>query len=224
MSITLAFDVYGTLVDTNGVVALLKDMVGDRADEFARRWRDKQLEYSFRRALMQRYEPFAVCVSQSLEFIDAAMATGLTDEQKQSLLLFFRKLPAFDDVVPALKAMQAKGFSLFAFSNGKQDAVEGLLNSAGIREFFKGVVSVDDVNSFKPDPVVYQHFLKQAGSAPERTWLVSGNPFDVVGAISAGLNGAWVRRSPQAVFDPCDLEADLVVNSLGELAEQIGSH
>jgi len=221
MPVTLAFDVYGTLVDTNGVVALLEDMIGDRAGEFARRWRDKQLEYSFRRALMGRYEPFAVCVSQSLEYIDESMATDLSDEKKQSLLLFFRKLPAFADVEPALKTLQEKGFAMYAFSNGKKDAVEGLLSSAGIRGFFKGVVSVDDVNSFKPDPVVYQHFLKQAGSEANHTWLVSGNPFDVIGAISAGFNGAWVKRSPQAVFDPCDLEADLVVTSLGELVEGI---
>lgn len=224
MSLTLAFDVYGTLVDTNGVVALLRDMVGERASEFAQRWRDKQLEYSFRRALMKRYEPFALCVSQSLEYVDESMGTELSDEQKQSLLLFFRELPAFDDVEPALKAMQEKGVAMYAFSNGKQDAVERLLKSAGIRKFFKDVVSVDAVNSFKPDPAVYQHFLRQTGSAAERTWLVSGNPFDVIGAMSAGWNGAWVRRSPRAVFDPCDLEADLVVDSLVGLVEEIRSH
>jgi len=224
MPVTLAFDVYGTLVDTNGVITLLQDMVGERAGEFARRWRDKQLEYSFRRALMKRYEPFAVCVSQSLEYVDESMGTKLSDEQKQSLLLFFRELPAFDDVEPALKAMQAKGIAMYAFSNGKQDAVARLLKSAGIRNYFKDVVSVDDVNSFKPDPAVYQHFLKQAGSQADHTWLVSGNPFDVIGAMSAGWKGVWVQRSPQAVFDPCDLEADLVVNSLAGLVEEISGH
>ena len=223
MSLTLAFDIYGTLVDTNGVVTLLKDMVGDRAEEFARRWRDKQLEYSFRRALMRRYEPFAVCVSQSLEYVCESMAIELTDEQMASLLQFFRKLPAFDDVEPTLKAMKEKDFRMYAFSNGKQDAVEGLLKGAGIRDYLDGVISVDDVQSFKPDPVVYQHFLKQAGSDADNTWLISGNPFDVVGAMSAGLKGAWVQRTPQAVFDPCDMEPDLIVSGLGDLVGAIGS-
>lgn len=33
-NITLAFDVYGTLIDTNGVVHLLETMVGNRAKVF----------------------------------------------------------------------------------------------------------------------------------------------------------------------------------------------
>lgn len=221
MPVTLAFDVYGTLVDTNGVVALLKGMLGDCAAEFAQRWRDKQLEYSFRRALMRRYQPFAVCVSQSLDYVDAAMATRLSVDQKQSLLLFFRKLPPFDDVEPALQALRENGIAMYAFSNGMQDAVEGLLEGAGICEYFDGVVSVDDVQSFKPDPAVYHHFLKRAGSAPENTWLISGNPFDVIGAKSAGLNGVWVQRSGTAGFDPWEFEADLVVDSLAHLAHGI---
>lgn len=223
MAVTLAFDVYGTLVDTNGVVTLLKDMVGDCAAEFASKWRDRQLEYSYRRALMQRYEPFAVCVSQSLDYVCDSLAIELIDEQKQSLLHFFRKLPAFDDVEPTLQVMQEKGFCMYAFSNGKKDAVEGLLNGAGIREYFDGVVSVNDVQSFKPDPAVYQYFLKQAKSEPDDTWLISGNPFDVIGALSAGLKAAWVQRSPQAVFDPWEFQPSVTVTSLSELVTRIPS-
>jgi len=70
---------------------------------------------------------------------------------------------------------------------------------------------------------VYQHFLKEAGSEVDNTWLISGNPFDVVGAMSAGLKGAWVQRTPQAVFDPCDMEPDLIVGSLGDLVGALGS-
>jgi 2-haloacid dehalogenase len=221
MPATLAFDVYGTLVDTNGVVTLLKGMVGERAAEFAQRWRDKQLEYSFRRALMQRYQPFAVCVAQSLDYVSDSMAADLTNVQKDSLLQFFRTLPAFDDVEPALQAMQQVGFNMYAFSNGQKDAVEGLLVGAGIRQYFDGVASVGDVKSFKPDPAVYQHCLKQTGSSATDTWLVSGNPFDVVGAMSAGFNGAWIQRSPLAIFDTWGESPDLMVDSLTGLIEKI---
>jgi len=53
MKTTLAFDVYGTLIDTHGVVAALTEMIGKQAQGFSQSWRDKQLEYSFRRGLMQ---------------------------------------------------------------------------------------------------------------------------------------------------------------------------
>jgi len=64
---TLAFDVYGTLIDTNGVVEKLTEYLGELAPSFANTWRDKQLEYSFRRGLIQNYEHFGVCTQQALD-------------------------------------------------------------------------------------------------------------------------------------------------------------
>ena len=58
MTVTLGFDVYGTLIDTAGVTEALKQYAGENAAAFSSLWRDKQLEYSFRRALMQNYVPF----------------------------------------------------------------------------------------------------------------------------------------------------------------------
>ena len=43
---------------------------------------------------------------------------------------------------------------MFAFSNGAADAVDTLLETAGIRGFFDDVVSCDEVKSFKPNPGV----------------------------------------------------------------------
>ena len=42
MELTLAFDVYGTLTDTHGVVTKLQETVGARAKEFSQTWRDNQ--------------------------------------------------------------------------------------------------------------------------------------------------------------------------------------
>ena len=61
MTVALAFDIYGTLINPHGVVDELSKYVGEDAQEFSNVWRDKQLEYTWRRALMQRYENFPVC-------------------------------------------------------------------------------------------------------------------------------------------------------------------
>ncbi len=222
MAIALAFDVYGTLIDTHGVVAKLEEFVGDRAHDFSSTWRDKQLEYSFRRGLMQNYENFAVCTRDALDFTCSRHAVDITSAQKQELLDIYRELPAFDDVRDALTDLAARDCRLFAFSNGAAEAVETLLSAAGIRDFFLGVVSCDDVRSFKPNPAVYAHFLRQAQATGSEAWLVSGNPFDVIGAISAGMRGAWVRRSTDAIFDPWGIEPTITIRSLGELAGGIG--
>ena len=221
MTVTVAFDVYGTLIDTHAVVAKLREWVGDRAGEFSQNWRDKQLEYSFRRGLMARYEDFAVCTRQALDYTCDYLGLPLSDSRKADLIELYRVLPAFDDVEEGLADLEARGLGLYAFSNGSAAAVEALLVTAGIRERFAGVVSVEGIRSFKPDPAAYAHFLKETESRPGDAWLVSSNPFDVIGAVSAGMRAAWVRRSPQAVFDPWGIEPTVTVAGLAGLGEAI---
>jgi 2-haloacid dehalogenase len=221
MPTTLAFDVYGTLIDTQGVVAAVRDMVGHKAEKFSLTWRDKQLEYSFRRGLMQKYENFAVCTSDALDYTCTYCKAPLTKEQKNELLGIYHVLPAFEDVKVGLAHLKAAGFRIYAFSNGSEDAVEILLDAAGIRDSFLGVVSVDDLKTFKPNPAVYSYFLRKSGASSSSAWMISGNPFDVIGAISAGMKAAWVKRSPEMVFDPWGIEPTITISSLSDLAEQI---
>jgi len=224
MATTLAFDVYGTLINTHGVVATLEDLVGEKAKAFSNTWRDKQLEYSFRKGLMQNYETFAVCTSQALDYTCACYGVDLSNEQKTELMGIYRVLPAFDDVKQGLTRLKVAGFRLYAFSNGAVDALEVLLNNAGIRDLFLGVVSVDDIKSFKPNPGVYSHFLRKSGSTGGNAWLISSNPFDVIGAISSGMKSAWVRRSAEAIFDPWGIEPTITVSSLVELDKEIAQN
>ena len=221
MPITLAFDVYGTLIDTHGVVVELEKHVGNKASEFSRIWREKQLEYSFRRGLMQNYENFGVCTGNALDYTSSFLKVSLDRQAKQDLLNAYKTLPAFGDVNEGLVRAKEAGFRTFAFSNGTADAVETLLAAAGIRDFFLGVISVDEINSFKPNPAVYHHFLRKSGSVGADSWLISSNPFDVIGAVSSGMRAAWVRRSSDALFDPWGIEPTITVNSLSGLADKI---
>jgi len=221
MAITLAFDVYGTLIDTHGVIVMLEKHLGEKAPEFSRIWREKQLEYSFRRGLMQNYQNFALCTSNALDYTSAYFKASLSQDDKQELLDAYKVLPAFDDVKQGLDLARKAGFRMFAFSNGSAEAVQALLINAGIREYFIDVVSVDEMKSFKPNPGVYCHFLRRAGATGADAWLISSNPFDVIGAISCGMRAAWVQRSPEALFDPWGIEPTLTVTSLLQLT-QIG--
>jgi len=213
----LAFDVYGTLIDTAGVVSELRQIVGDQAETFSALWREKQLEYSFRRALMRRYEDFSVCVRDAMEFTAATLGFELSDEQKSRLLGVFGQLPAFADATDCLDQIAGSEFDVYALSNGSRAAVDKLLTGAGIRERFVDIVSVEEVRTFKPDPAVYQRFLERAGVAGDRAWLISGNPFDVIGAIGAGMRAVWVKRNERAVFDPFGFEPTITIPSLAGL-------
>jgi 2-haloacid dehalogenase len=221
MSVTLAFDVYGTLIDTHGITVQLEKYLGAEAVGFAKHWREKQLEYSFRRALMQNYANFSVCISHALDYTCACFHVALHRQEKKELLNAYQELPAFDDVTEGLARARESGFRMFAFSNGTAEAVETLLSNAGIRDYFLGVISVDEVKSFKPNPGVYSYFLRASGAVGADAWLISSNPFDVIGAISSGMRGVWIRRSVDAIFDPWGIEPTVTVSNLSDLVEHI---
>ena len=221
MTPTLAFDVYGTLIDTAGVIDKLKDHVLDQAAAFSALWREKQLEYSFRRGLMQNYREFSVCTRQALDYACRVFDTDIPRSDRDALMEVYRVLPPFPEVKEALETLRSGDARMFAFSNGTADAVRGLLRNAGIDGFFDDVVSTDEIRSFKPNPAVYAHFLRRAGASGSEAWLISSNPFDVIGAISAGMRAAWVKRSPRAVFDPWEIQPTLTIGGLGELHDAL---
>ena len=222
MAITFAFDVYGTLIDTHGLVSMLEDMFGaNQAKQFSHLWREKQLEYSFRRALMDKYENFSVCTSQALDYTSSFYKVNLSNKQKCKLLSCYRTLPLFDDVIVSLEELKNENVKLFAFSNGCPEALEALLKNTQVWDFFDGIVSADDIKTFKPNPDIYEYLLANTKSSHNSTWLISSNSFDVIGAVSAGLHSAWLQRSENQIFDPWGIDPTITINSLLELKKAI---
>ena len=213
----LAFDIYGTVIDPGAIAVELAGLVGDRAQLAAQLWRAKQLEFTFRRALMRRYQDFEVCTAQALEFVSAHLGVTLDQRGKAALLRAYERLPAFPEVKHSLEALHADGYRILALTNGTPSSVRGLLDQAGIAAYFEAVLSADTVATFKPDPAVYELARRAAGASEPEVCLVSGNPFDVIGAKAAGLKAAWVRRGSREVFDPWEYAPDITVSDLSEL-------
>jgi len=218
----IGFDVYGTLVDPLGMERPLRAHVGEQALRFATTWRQHQLDSCFRRALMQRYANFDVVTRDALRFTARLLGITLSSATESELLGAYLELPAFPDARAGLVALEADGNALVAFSNGVEASLRKLLSEARLLPPLAGVVSVDDVRSYKPDPAVYLHLLQRGGAPADDTWLVSANAWDVLGAKSAGLRAAWIRRHSQTPWEGWGIaEPDLVVASLGDLVGRI---
>lgn len=218
MQITYAFDVYGTLIDPMGIADRLAEELGEEAAEVAARWREKQLEYLFRRALMGRYEDFSVCTAQALDYSLAHCKRQLDGNARQQLLDAYQHLPAYAGAADTLASLRAKGHRVFAFSNGLPTDLDELMQQAELGDLLDGIVSVHAIRTYKPDPAAYGHFVASTGSDPESTWLVSGNPFDIIGAAACGWNTAWVRRNPKQVFDTWGIAPTRIAAQLADLA------
>jgi len=217
MPVTFALDIYGTLIDPLAVRTALVAHVGNEAGTFAETWRTKQLEYSFRRGLMGAYRNFTQVTRAALDFACALHGARIADEDKIKLMNHYRALDAFPDVAPALAALHQKGAVLHAFSNGVADDIAALLDHAGLDDRISSIISADEVQTFKPDPRFYAHFLERTGASAATTWLVSSNPFDVIGAAACGWRTVWVKRNPNAVFDPWDYSPTVIISNLMEL-------
>ena len=218
----LGFDIYGTLVDPLEMNEHLGPLVGDDlADRFSELWRNKQIEYTFRHGLMRQYEDFGSCTRRSLVYTARVLGVDLSEKDRENLIEEYQNLKPFPDVIPGIEALEAKGHALVAFSNSVEATARTLLDRAGILPHLRDVISVDDVKTFKPDPEVYHYLVHRLGEKLDKTWLVSSNPFDVIGAKAAGLKAAWIKRNPDAVFDPWGIEPDLTAPDLEAFVEKL---
>ena len=215
----LAFDVYGTLIDTAGVTGRLAELVGDHAPAFSDQWRTKQLEYTWRYGLMGQYRDFRICTRQALEWTCAHFGCEISAADRDGLMALYLELPPFEDVPGGLEALKSLGVGMYAFSNGVPADLEVLLRKAGLLDLMDGIVSVDDKKTFKPDPLLYRYMVERGGSDTADTWLVSSNVFDVCGAVAAGLKAFWVQRNPAICFDAWEFRPTHIVQGIDGIVE-----
>jgi 2-haloacid dehalogenase len=107
--------------------------------------------------------------------------------------------------------------------NSVHDSPDLLPHSA----VFKEIITVDEVRQFKPAPAVYTHLAQKMGKSPSSQmadlWLISGNPFDVIGARSCGMHAIWVDRGRRGWMDAAvpELQPTAVVHDLTEILSAI---
>jgi 2-haloacid dehalogenase len=216
----LAFDMYGTLVDPIRIWRQLEVYLGGSALRVAEVWRMKQLEYTFRLTAMQQYEDFEQVTRKALDYALAGVGHDLGDEQCRALLAEYDHLEPFPDVAEGLLRLRSAGHTLAVLSNGSPRMLQAVARWAQLEASFETLISVDEVRTYKPSPHVYRRAAERLGQPLAAVRLVSSNPFDVIGAASAGMQVAWLDRSG-GVFDTLGRRPDLVVSTLTELAERL---
>jgi 2-haloacid dehalogenase len=214
----LAFDVFGTLFDVEGLKERVRGFT-DRADDLVTLWRAKQLEYTFTLALMDRFMTFSEITRRALQYADQRLRTGLSPEQSEVLLAAWEDLPVYPDVAPSLNVLRER-YAIVVLSNGDINLLERLLRRSGLRDLFSYVLSAEEVKTYKPSSRVYRLATDKLGLPPDQVGLVSSNAFDIMGAKAAGLRAFWVNRIG-ALMDPLGLEADVEVGDLGELVRSL---
>jgi 2-haloacid dehalogenase len=210
----LVFDAYGTLFDVHSVVALCDELWPGRGAQVSQLWRTKQLEYTWLRSLMGRYEDFAHVTAAGLDYACAVLGLPCDDARRRRLMRAYLHLATFPEVKDALARLH--GVKLAILSNGAPAMLEDLVANAGLAAAIPHVLSVDEVGIYKPSPRVYQLAVDRLGVPAGAIGFVSSNGWDAAGAKAFGFRTFWVNRAGLPV-DALGAAPDRVIGSLAEL-------
>ncbi|KVL07960.1 HAD family hydrolase [Burkholderia sp. MSMB1826] len=118
---------------------------------------------------------------------------SLTDRAYDVFYAARNRVEFYEDALPALAWLSAR-FPLIAVTNGNAD-----LRLTGGGEFFRTTLSARAFGFAKPAPEIF-HAAAAALDVRPAELLHVGDDFhlDIVGALNAGLQAAWVVREPRA--------------------------
>ena len=217
--LALVFDAYGTLYDVHSVVALCDRFWPGKGGAVSQLWRTKQLEYTWQRSLMRRYAPFSRITEDGLRYACAALALELSAAQVAALMQQYLKLSPYPEALSALATL--RGRKLAILSNGSPDMLDPLVAASGLDQVLDAVLSVAEVEVFKPDPRVYQIAVDRLGVPKEAIGFVSSNCWDACGAKSFGFRTYWINRAG-APLDALDATPDHTIARLTDLTALAG--
>ena len=224
---TLAFDIFGTVLDLTGslappIRAFLEGRDTDvDADTLWAEWRARQRVDQYQDALLMAGH-CGYLESCRRAFVYCLQASGVpyTDAEVTEFMRCYQDLSPFEDAVRGLRRLRDSGrYRLVALSNGEPEFLEHLAKNR-IKVDFDAIISVQEGGAFKPHPGVYRAAARILESEPHRIMMVAAHSFDIMGARASGYRGAFVNRYGLP-FEETPYQPDLVVDDFSQLGDRL---
>jgi 2-haloacid dehalogenase len=215
------FDAYGTLFDFAAAARGCRDVLGDRIDALTSLWRDKQLQYTWLRAVQDRHVDFWQVTGDALDFALETLAIekpGLRDRLMRLYLTF----DTFPEVPEVLARLKKSGLKTAILSNGSPAMLDAVVKAARLSELLDTVLSVEEVGIYKPHPKVYRLAVERLGVPSSSISFLSSNAWDAYAASAFGMRVVWCNRYGQRA-ERLPGAPDREVRSLAELPALIGA-
>jgi len=123
------FDAYGTLFDVHSVVEAGRTITSDPMT-LSTMWRQKQLEYTWLRALMGRYEDFWTITEAALRYTVRRLGLVAGDAEIARLMAAYLSLACFPEVARAIERLDGRPGAVL--SNGSPRMLHAAGASAGL--------------------------------------------------------------------------------------------
>ena len=115
----------------------------------------------------------------------------------------------FNETVPLLKELRAKGIKTGVITNGPSVLQHTKLDNSGLLPYCDIVVVSGDINVHKPDAQIFKYTADKLGLKAEECLYVGDHPVnDIEGALGAGMKAV---RMNWGWFKDKDLRSDVPV-------------
>jgi 2-haloacid dehalogenase len=213
------FDAYGTLFDFASAAKGCRDVLGDSIDRLAALWRDKQLQYTWLRAVQGRHADFWQVTGDALDFALETLAID-TPGVRERLMNLYLALDVFPEVPDVLRRLRQAGQRTAILSNGSPRMLDAVVRAAGLDKLLDAVLSVEEVGVYKPHPRVYQLAVDRLGIPARAIAFQSSNAWDAYAASAFGMQVVWCNRYGQRA-ERLPGAPDRIIRSLAELPELV---
>ncbi|GAB4590774.1 haloacid dehalogenase type II [Edwardsiella tarda] len=189
-----------------------------------REWFAQLVLYAQSLTLNHHSLPFGVLGGEVLKMVAATHSKTLPAGASHDVQRAITTLPVWPEVPQALARLKAAGFSLYTLTNNSAEVLHAQLDAAAIAHHFTACFSVDEfAAAFKPAPVVYRAVEQRLGLAGSALCLVACHSWDILGARSAGWQGAMLLRAGNAPLG-VGPQPQFVAHGVAQLADQLISH
>ncbi len=212
------FDLNGTLLDLSVLDPHFARVFGDPGVRTL--WFRQTLELTLTQTALASYISFDRLADAALEMTAARRGVALSAADKAPILAGLSALPAYPDVPEALSLLRGAGVRLAALTNSVLPIAQAQVSHAKLAPYFEQVLSADTVQQLKPGPRPYIHAAESLGVPPGDIRLIAAHSWDIAGALSAGLQAAFVQRPDQAL-SPLGPQPEIVGVDLLDVARQI---
>ena len=215
------FDAYGTLFDFAAATRRCSDVLGGNLDKLTMLWRDKQLQYTWLRAVQEHHVDFWQVTGDALDFALESLAIE-SPGLRARLMDLYLELDPFPEVPAVLSSLKEAGLKTAILSNGSPVMLEAVVKAAGLERLIDFVLSVESVGVFKPNAKVYGMATSQLGLPAAAISYQSSNAWDAYAASAFGMRVVWCNRYGQRA-ERLPGAPDREVRSLVELPALVGA-
>lgn len=213
----ITFDCYGTLIDWEGGIRDAAKKLADakgfdiKLDDISDKYIKVELEVE-----SEQYRKYHEVLQTSAKRLFQKEGFVISDNDALEFANSIYSWPPFPETKESLTKLKNKGYKLIILSNIDNQIIQKSIQLMGIS--FDGVVTAEEVGSYKPAFGHWEEMLKRVNAKKEEVLHVAASYIhDIIPAKKQGFDVIWINRNHE--FPTTEIRPDVEIEDLTPLPE-----